>query len=1526
MVKVFPQVRNISRRVPLFKWKVSALFLLLLATFFLLPAGSALSQGQYPNVDISGYKKYSYQQINVDKPANYFTALGELGASTAYVSGPWQERLQLSIVGRLSERLSVSYDLEQQPEMPERYHVKVNYDNHELTFGDFSVGFGGNEFASTTKTLNGVLFTSHDNWYDLTMVPSAKIQSYTIGLTSQNGNGTVGPYNLGHTSIIEGSEYVELNGVPLQNGPDYTIDYFGGKITFKKIINTTDTFKYSFEYTNIIDIFFPAVSKRNFFGLRTSFNIDPNTLLRPAPKEEPTVYSNSEIFPACVTNIKVITREVTATAEVTALGRLVGTVEEASVLINGEEALTLHALPGQKLPIERAEIISGRLSRLAESEISPEALLSLGSVEGEWVGLAAGSIIFTLDRREATLQGVSEEALAKTWITKIEKLIKPRTVIETAEVCLPVEEIPPEFEEQQTGIYQLTHYPIVMFSESIIFEGAHLKKDEDYKINYETGEIRMLTPRLPSSTTTMQITYKYYKIVEEAEVLPGINSRGPYEMAHREVVPGSEKVTVNEITSVRDLDYTIDYANGKILFYNKVLSTQNIIIKYRYVEKKLPPAPEEEGPLGNLRIGTTFLREYSKKGEGQPTGSGYERPSAGTIISQDNTLYLQNYPIDKTSVTITVNGSPLAYGADFAVPTYEGGSLVPNARIGFNVSGKMRYINDPADRSDGENTGTVKFLIGVGPSDSIEVYYTYYRNILNYEGSRVPVKMGDQTVTLNGVRNMVPGRETVLVLDTSAGTEQWIQYYPNTSTTEKQPTNGYSINYSNVGGPIITFNDPLQSGRTMVWAQYYYVPPSTPTGQDISQQVIGVDMSTTLSNFAFFSAVNVSGSVAKSSIDKVYGALATSESFYGNGGKVYPLHSPADLAEDSEQVYRNGYLLTKDDDYAISYTTPGTVSFYVNTSTLDAVSIKYSYLDPLLAEVKKKEDLAGSVSVSGNMGDTLSLSTTYKQAGPDFSAMGGLPINVGSNYSDYGLTYKPFSYFSISGTYRNTNDLISPLKEHRDKFLHNKDLSLSSTSTVLDAFDLTVGFRQLLREDDPLTDGGPHNSDTRDDVWNTTIAPKTVKMGEVSYTNRDELSKTISKTDAVDRDAPTTTNINYFRTANAFKFSSWADFSVDYQLNEPIRTSSVTSTEGADTFTKEVESEHTKTQDIRYTTNLDLTGFTYGTIKRLTTTAMFNTADTDDLIKKILSSTRNQSLHMELNPIDQIQTTLHNDRSETPSTFIENIGNPMSERTYINARYTPYSYLGFSWGGDWSNSIDNGGSRMNGISYNYSADYTPPLPRSLFDISLPTDNVSLTTRYAGAERSSKSTPYTQTETRSNNRDDAVDLGLSFYPHPLWTISSGMNLDRYLNEDTFGAYADTFNTTYRVGLTFKPDPNLDLSANLNRKETKDNTADISLPKAVFDAHATYRPFAYGSITYDYINEVNRGEVSAGSVTARDLLKITNGITFSVSIPQDNVVLSSIVIDARWKEVDYNDFLVPSNKFSANILSLDGTLNF
>jgi hypothetical protein len=1522
VVKVSSLLRKKRRPFVSAKWK-RALNILTALALILCFFGSApvRSQETYPNVEISGYKKYEYQQIGVTPGTNYFLGAQHLGSGYGFTSGPWQERLQLRIVGKLSKRLSVSYDLEQQPEMPERYHVKVNYDNHELVFGDFNANFGGNEFASASKSLNGVLITSYDTWYNLTLVPSAKNRSYTQSLTAQKGTNTAGPYNIGHTSIMEGSEYVELNGVKLKKDADYTIDYFEGKITFKRILSSADEFKYSYEYTNIIDIFFPAVSKRDFFGYRGDYTFDPTEFGKEAPKEEPVIRSGRESFPSYILEPDYVTVESYLTPSVEVTGTVESGIPAGTILINGKDVMTIHDIGAQLPAIDRARIIAGRIASIASRFPTPEAIFTLGSIEGEYVGLVGEKVVFTIDKREAGIWGVAPHELGETWISKLNESLEPKIIIEVIEVPKEVEEIPPEFEEEETGTYQLKNRPIVMFSESIVFEGTRLKKDVDYSINYETGMVRMLMPTLPTLSNKMNITYRYYLIAEESEILPGIGSRGPYDLAHREIIPGSERVVVSEIPNVRDLDYTIDYETGKILFYYNILSTQNINVRYRHVEKRLPPPPKEEGPDQTLRVGTTYLKETAKKGEGLPTEFGseiYNTPGElNEIINNDNTIHLLAYPIAGSSVVITLNGSQLAEGVDYVIPSTEvvsgrAETIPAGIRIGFRTppNYEIEYLNDPLDLTDGEDSGTIKLLRTLESTFEVKVSYTYYKSV--YNTIRLSGDVSNKgPYSLSGARGMLPGREEVKVWNESA--QEYQSYSPNPSIEVN--TGHYSINYADLLDPTITFNDYPTVGKSTFIINFWYVPQSAPSGRDISQDMLGLDATYSVGDF-----FKLESSVAKSQIDQVYGAVTTSETFLGDEGRIYNLGF-TDIIEDSEKVYINEDLQNKDTNYAISYA-GGLLTFFNNISSAETIRIDYDYQDAGVGDIKKKEGYAYKFAASGKVGESVDLHGSFRKVDYDFVPMGGIPLGAGSDSKDFGFGYRPFKNMSLSGNYKQTNDLVT--QRYKDKFIHREEWSLSTSSDIADMLDLSLGFRQSSSIDDELPENlGIHNNDERSDFWSMGLSPKPIKYGEVTYTNRNDMSKSLSYTDTEDKLLPTTTTVDYLRTSNVFKFSDWADFSVDYQLNEPIKVE--TTVEAS--VTKEVETEHTRSVDISYTTNLDLTKFARGTIKRFTTMARFNTFNKDDLIAKSLTSTRNQTLRFDLTPFNELTATYQNDRQETPSAYIENLGNPGYERTYSTIRYSPLSNVGLGWSGNWDENVQDNGAQSRSTSNTYSIDYKPVIPKSVLGISLPTENLSVTTRASRTQRWSSSTPYEGSRSITRGRTNTGDVGLTYYPHPLLTITSGMNVEMYWNNvEPDGVDTDTVNLTYRAGTIYRPDPKWNLSANYNRKETTDRKTWTTLPKEVIDAHATYKVFTYGSLTYDWEREMNRGEVLAGSISELDLLKMTNGLTFTVSIPQNNVVLNSIRLDATWKQVEYEDRLSPGNNFTANRLSFEGTLNF
>lgn len=1376
--------------------------LIALITFL---ASQASFAETYPQLDISGFKKYEYRNISINKPQNYFLALTQLGGYYGYTGGPWQEKLKLRILGRLSERLSVSYDIEQQPEFPDKSNVKVTYDKTELAFGDFYANFTGNEFASSRKFLNGVMLSSTDSWYSFLLVPSAKIKSSTHSLTTQKGNNTKGPYSLGHGSIVEGSEIITVNGVKQKRDVDYVINYFEGKVTFTRILTPDDEFKYTYEYTNILDLFFPTLSKRNFFGFRGDLNIDPSKFGQPAPIPEPVIDTGSETFPTIFMELKV----------------------------------------------------------------SPEAFV-------------------------------------------------------TPEAIPPGE----EEEEESLGIYRLENYPVVRFSEVLIYKGSTLKKDVDYFINYEEGKIRLTTPTLPSEADKLHVSYNYYRVLEEFEVIQGSGSRGPYNLSHTNIVAESEHIVVDETPYVRDLDYTINYKKGKITFGFKIGPTQNITIRYKHVAMALPPAPPPPKIAQALSLGSTYLRESAQKGAGTPTATIIETISNTTTYNIDNiidanyTLYLAHFPImptDEASFTLRVNGVDLVYGTDYIIPTTEadaqGNAVVypPDVRIGFRIDptqASVAYLTDKGDLSDGLDTGTIKIFnpmptIGRAllVTDEVTAIYTYKKNVFGRFGGQGTG--AQEPYYLRNYRDIIHGSEIVRV---------WVQGSSDIRTLTRNSSievydGDYSINYS--VEPYITFNVPIEINENFS-VTFYYVPPSAPKGQDINRDIFAIDGS-----YKFGERVKLEGVLARSSADQVYVTAPGSFEGFGDGGRTYTLNSTGDIIEASEEVYINGILRNKDIDYYISYDKPGVITFYyITPTTQDAISVYYEYqtISGVPGEVVPKAGTAYKIGISSKLWETFNVSGDVKEIEHSFTPLGGTSIRVGAKQKNFAAGINPVGPFSFSAkyTYKETGDPIAGYEEEK-LYVNKYDQTISTGFNPYDLAKIDFSYRRYETLDDELPTLGTqevnrHNNDTLLETYSGTLSPKQIVYGFLTYNNTNNFKYTEYQTQTKDRTHPEvfpeTTKTTYFRTTNNFGLTERVKFGVDFQLSEPI-TRGPSEEAGV---TKEAKTAHTLSRDTTYNLNLDLT---FKPIYRFTTMVRLMKHKFDVLKGGATPlETNNETYRVNFSPWTNLRTSFDKNRQETQRVTVAG-ENPLSERNAANVTYTPFSNLSMSSMWTWDKSIEESGAKSRGNSNTYSLKYTP----------FTHPNFRVTTSLKKYDRSSESSTGsdTQTDSLSNN------YNLTYIPHNLITFTSFLSYENYFNK-LGDSLSNTINLEGKIGTKYNPTKELSLSTNYNHKSTINKRTTDKAPKDVLDAKASYKVFTWGTLTYDFSQELNKGEIQGGVLTDLNLTKITHALSIDFNIPQDNIILSNIVLKLLWKQLNYINHNGPMDNFVAQLWTFEGTLNF
>lgn len=1486
----------------LFNLTLRALTIAITGLLFVLFLGTIVFSAEiYPQIDVTGYKRYEYTWLNVDQIQNTFLAQSMLGGY--YAGGPWQEKLKLRIIGKLSDKLSVSYDLEQMPDMPEKFDVKVTYDKTELTFGDFQANFAGNEFVSTSKYLNGVMITSKDNWYDLTFVPSSKLKSETQSLVSQRGNNSKGPYNLGHGSIIEGSERIELNNVALTPDVDYKIDYFSGKITFSRILSPDDVFRYSFEFTNIIDLFFPTVSKRDFIGLQSNIIVDPTLIGVPAKKIEKSIKSNTEYFP---TNIQLpeekITKEVINMPLEVKVEPSLEAVQSYRILIRNIPVIILHEISGEAPAENRAELVRTRLETAIELGVTTNEI-SVASINGQDVVMARGRSIITAINGEAEFSKLSTRDLAMKWRDGIISGFISSTEVITRPIIPETKEL----EWESTGIYILKNNPIIPYSEKVTFMGTQLKKFEDYLINYQDGTITLLRPNLPTFSEPMLVEYKYTEVAAESETFPGAG-KGPYTLANENIVELSESVYVNNIPYVRELDYKIDYSLGKISFFSNIPQTANIVVKYKHLVMTSPPPPVAPAVPRSLRIGVSYLKESGRRGTTAPSIAAMEILSGQKIIDNNFTIYLGSRPVTSTSeVEVKRNDVLLKYDDDYVFPTVEvtTGNIIPPT--------KLAYMCDPADRSDGLQTGTIYFRGTLNPTDEISISYNYSK----WSSDRYTSSGNSGTLTyfLGSFRNLVPGAEIIQIWRKNAMNPIVKTLIRNSS---REVYDGhYFINYTDP--PNITFNnDPIVvDGETFYLNDISFtvifkcVPKVSVSERPISHDVLGLD-----STFKVGDYLNLDGSFARSKTDQVFLTISSSETFNGNATKFYPLHSPGSIMDGSEQIFLNNQKLNRDDQYAFSYDLPGGISFLTLTpATTDVISVDYDYQDPLGGLVTKLSEKQGNAYKFG-LGfkpmSNLEMSADFKKVDANFAPMGGISVPLGSEYRHAYTRSAPlpglWPSFWLSGDLKESD---VPIGNHPDKFLRSSDKNFVTGFNTFGLAQIDFGFRDYSTLDDLLTKTSPHTDDYQLLAYSLSVAPRSFNYGEFAFTNTNDLKKTRSFTDTVDLILPKDTLVDYYHTNNAIDFTRRFRFVVDYQENQPTAISYEGHTRAP--YRGKV-TEKSIVTDKSYFLNSDLNFWNF---RRLS--AYINRLEHEENIDKPsrdFKATLNETYHADWTPIDQIITSADHNRQEIP-TITTAYGNPKTERSAANVRINPYVNTSLGWSGSRDNSLQESGIRTSGNSNNYSIDHTP----------ISAQNYSLTTRY-GLATSLRKAPSGSTEVTTDTRTFSQDYNLTLNPSGAWSITSGYLQEDYSNKnDAPISPIDTKSQgqTIRVGTLYKYSADLDLFGNYSVKTT--TIPDMSAHKALVDAHAIYKIFTFGTLNYDWSQEENGGEILGGTFAEQDFTKIIQALSVNIVMPQsEQMILSSIVCKAAVKWAEYHDRLNPINNFQATLLSFEGTLNF
>ncbi|KPJ65152.1 hypothetical protein AMJ44_10850 [candidate division WOR-1 bacterium DG_54_3] len=232
---------------------------------------SLAAQKKYPQLAISGYKRWLYSKFDVDPTVNYYLALGD----RLPANGPWAEELQLYISGQLSENLSVNYDLNQNAFTAGRFNVDVNFHNYSLLFGHLSelnehefvlqdymscVGIGGRWDKFKAIYFYGTYPGAYHNYSSVSLTED--YDSYRLYRNPQYNGDIVytyykdNPYleflslDLGRVDIVEDSVVVHLDNSRLIRNADFYVDRAYGLVLISSAYKNAEMVKVSYVLNN----------------------------------------------------------------------------------------------------------------------------------------------------------------------------------------------------------------------------------------------------------------------------------------------------------------------------------------------------------------------------------------------------------------------------------------------------------------------------------------------------------------------------------------------------------------------------------------------------------------------------------------------------------------------------------------------------------------------------------------------------------------------------------------------------------------------------------------------------------------------------------------------------------------------------------------------------------------------------------------------------------------------------------------------------------------------------------------------------------------------------------------------------------------------------------------------------------------------------------------------------------------------------------------------------------------------------
>ncbi len=648
-------------------------------------------------------------------------------------------------------------------------------------------------------------------------------------------------------------------------------------------------------------------------------------------------------------------------------------------------------------------------------------------------------------------------------------------------------------------VFFLSQFPVVLGSEELTLNDQVLKSNYDYFLNQSSGRISIKTPIL--SSDSLFITYDTYIVTSSEKDIIGQGMPGPYPLGASYIIDGSLLVSLNGDDLKETRDFLVDYDQGKLYFNYEIKYPQIISVKYDSILAETITNSVSEKPFS---LGASYLTEYASSQEDELTKS----ISSENVSVSNNIITLENNPIINTeNMVITVGESRLS-SSDYSIYN--------------DYSGKIKLRD--------YNSGTV------------QVSYEYrrsYRTKHTFQGDgRTGAYInGEEAFTIRDIPMKYNGISFIRVWD---GSEEILLENTGDSFTVDYGDTGQDIEITflkqNSGNPYSKLTFYPDAGQTIT-IEYNYTSSQSLDPGDISQRMIGLSLGGNITNKW---RIDTEIALADHNFSKTRLDLDAPIALKGTGvdNQVYNLQN-SNIVEDTELIYINGLLMTKDTDYILNYI-PGTIKFRnLTPDKSDDIQVDYKYFDSSgTTTAGEREDFKYATKMTTEYkSDGFNATAQFKHVDIDYLSISPIKETKGTTLFGGDLNWKIDKHNALKLAYTRRKTDKASLQNDKRRYLNQDNLSGTAKIRFFKYFDTLNSFHynfQLEDISDETVSYNQHATDTLSYSWHSHL-----NFGPSFWKNAAGKSFSRSISDYIDRDAPTVINTSTHKYSSTLSTRSF---------------------------------------------------------------------------------------------------------------------------------------------------------------------------------------------------------------------------------------------------------------------------------------------------------------------------------------------------------------------------------------------------